>query len=74
MLRRDPRESFEVAASPGLNEATEKGALLQAKIFGSVTKGASAPKRKRLPDDEEVKAKKLRMAAGEGVGLGIYGA
>ncbi|KFY45611.1 hypothetical protein V494_00865 [Pseudogymnoascus sp. VKM F-4513 (FW-928)] len=74
MLRRDPRESFEVAASPGLNEATEKGALLQAKIFGSVTKGASVPKRKRLPDDEEVKAKKLRMAAGEGVGLGIYGA
>lgn len=74
MLRRDPRESFEVAASPGLNEATEKGALLQAKIFGSVTKGATAPKRKRLPDDEEVRAKKLRMAAGEGVGLGIYGA
>lgn len=57
-----------------MNEATEKGALLQAKIFGSVTKGVSAPKRKRLPDDEEVKAKKLRMAAGEGVGLGIYGA
>ncbi|KFY28027.1 hypothetical protein V493_03161 [Pseudogymnoascus sp. VKM F-4281 (FW-2241)] len=74
MLRRDPRESFEVAASPGLNEATEKGALLQAKIFGSVTKGATAPKRKRLPDDEEVRAKKLRMAAEEGVGLGIYGA
>jgi acetyl-CoA acyltransferase 1 len=73
MLRRDPRESFEVAVSPGLGEATEKGALLQAKIFGSVTKGASAPKRKRLPDDEEVRAKKLRMAAGEGVGLGIYG-
>lgn len=75
MLRRDPRESFEVAASQGsqgLGEATEKGQLLQSKIFGSVTKSAGAPKRKKLPDDEEVRAKKLRMAAGEGVGLGIY--
>jgi hypothetical protein len=80
MLRRDPRESFEVAGSPEAGaEAAEKGKLLQARIFGSVTKAglggvAEKAKRKRLPSEEEIRAKKLRMAAGEGVGLGIYGA
>jgi hypothetical protein len=53
--------------------------LLQARIFGSVTKVGlggmgEKGKRKRLPSEEEIRAKKLRMAAPEGVGLGIYGA
>ena len=80
MLRRDPRESFEVARSPEPGaEAAEKGKLLQARIFGNVTKAGlggveEKGKRKRLPSEEEIRAKKLRMAAGEGVGLGIYGA
>jgi hypothetical protein len=73
MLRIDPRESFEVAASR-TNTPTptgEKSSLLQSKIFGSVTKGTTE-KRKR-GDDEVVagySAKKLR-AGPEGIGLGI---
>ena len=73
MLRIDPRESFEVAASRTTTPTpnTDKSNLHQAKIFGSVSK-PTAEKRKRLPDsyDDEYAAKKVRAAV-EGVGLGI---
>jgi len=73
MLRTDPRESFEVAASrtttpnPG-----DKASVHQAKIFGSVTKGVME-KRKR---DEEFltdhsPAKKIRALEGVGLGIGF---
>ena len=115
MLRRDPRESFEIADSPRTQQSsyappsqprpqimeykagssnvrahpplsaagsvTEKGRVLQAKIFGSVTKPGLAvegvEKRKRLPSgpgglsEEEVKAKRLRGQAMQGLGLGL---
>lgn len=73
MLRIDPRESFEVAASrthtPTPN--SEKSTLLQTKIFGTITK-STADKRKRGNDEVlvEYSAKKLR-AGPEGIGLGI---
>jgi acetyl-CoA acyltransferase 1 len=73
MLRIDPRESFEVAASTTSTPtpSAERNNLHQSKIFGSVSKPA-AEKRKRLPDsyDEEYAAKKVRAAV-EGIGLGI---
>lgn len=73
MLRIDPRESFEVAASR-TNTPTptaEKSNLLQSKIFGSITKGATE-KRKRGDDEvvAEYSTKKLRVGP-EGIGLGI---
>lgn len=70
MLRIDPHESFEVAASR-TNTPTptaEKSNLLQSKIFGSVTKHAE--KRKRGEEDISSSAKKLRVGH-EGIGLGI---
>jgi hypothetical protein len=74
MLRIDPRESFEVAASRTTTPTpnAEKNNLHQSKIFGSVSKPA-AEKRKRLPhtyDEEYATAKKVRAVV-EGVGLGI---
>ncbi|GJD01381.1 FAD-dependent oxidoreductase-like enzyme [Colletotrichum higginsianum] len=49
MLRRDPRESFEVASSVGSRDGTpapaEKSARLQAKLFSGITK-SGADKRK----------------------------
>lgn len=60
MLRADPRESFEVAASRTGTPGLEK--LQQAKIFGTVTK------RKLDVEGGEQPVKKIR---GEGVGLGI---
>lgn len=109
MLRRDPRESFEIAGSPHTQQrayqpasqppmqtaeyragssnvrahlpisqagsVTEKGRVLQAKIFGSVTKPGMATeggeKRKRLPSEDEIRAKRLRAKASEGLGLGL---
>ncbi|KAK1996645.1 hypothetical protein LX36DRAFT_107464 [Colletotrichum falcatum] len=45
MLRRDPRESFEVASSVGSRDGTpapaEKSARLQAKLFSGITKSGS---------------------------------
>lgn len=70
MLRRGPRESFDGAGAP---EAGERGGLVQARIVGAVTKGEPL-KRKRLPDHAEVRARKMRGASVDGVGLGIYGA
>ncbi|KAG0649911.1 hypothetical protein D0Z07_3694 [Hyphodiscus hymeniophilus] len=74
MLRIDPRESFEVAASRTTTPTpnAEKNNLHQAKIFGSVSK-PTVEKRKRLPDpyEEEYAAAKKVRAAVEGVGLGI---
>ncbi|KAH9886589.1 Thiolase, N-terminal domain-containing protein [Xylariomycetidae sp. FL2044] len=51
MLRRDPRESFEVASSVGSRDGTpapaEKTAKLQSKLYGGLNKaGLSAEKRK----------------------------
>ena len=109
MLRRDPRENFEIAESPrtqasasqGLSQpwqqtemyrgslgsnvrahpplsaagsVTEKGRALQAKIFGSVSKpgmDGGGEKRKRLPTEEEIRVKRLRGKAREGLGLGL---
>lgn len=114
MLRRDPRESFEIVDSPRTQQSsygppsqpqpqtmeykagssnvrahpplsaagsvTEKGRVLQAKIFGSVTKPGGVDggeKRKRLPSgpgvlsEEEAKAKRLRGQAKQGLGLGL---
>ncbi|CAG8972809.1 hypothetical protein HYALB_00007734 [Hymenoscyphus albidus] len=66
MLRRDPRESFEVAAS----RATTP--VVQAKIYGTITK-SSVDKRKRLPDGSESShaVKKHRAATGVGLGIGF---
>jgi acetyl-CoA acyltransferase 1 len=71
MLRRDPRESHEVRGSPAPSTAvaTETSGLLQAKIFGPITK-SGVEKRKRVDDSIEFEAKKMRTGDG-GVGLGI---
>lgn len=73
MLRRDPRESFEVAASRTNTPTpiTDKSSLLQSKIFGTVTKGPTE-KRKRGDDDmvNDYSPKKFRTGP-EGIGLGI---
>ncbi len=51
MLRRDPRESFEVASSIGSRDNTpapvEKSAKLQAKLFAGLNKGGVVPSEKR---------------------------
>jgi len=77
MLRRDPRESFEVVGTPSLantltaSEVGAKSNLLQAKIFGTVTK-PGVEKRKRGSDADINSPQKTRKL-GEGVGLGIGG-
>jgi uncharacterized protein (DUF2384 family) len=65
MLRLDPRESFEVAASRGASRtSTPAGEKYQSKIVGAVSK------RKRDEDSYgDTAAKKLRVA--EAIGLGI---
>ncbi|KAN0117640.1 hypothetical protein V8E51_003617 [Hyaloscypha variabilis] len=63
MLRADPRESFEVAASRSATPTVLDKNLQQAKIFGGVTK------RKLEEDGLSPIAKKVRT--GEGIGLGI---
>lgn len=68
--------SSNMRAHPPLSQAgsvTEKGRVLQAKIFGSVTKPGmeGGEKRKRLPSEEEIRAKRLRAKATEGLGLGL---
>jgi hypothetical protein len=63
MLRADPRESFEVAASRSATPTVVDKNLQQAKLFGGVTK------RKLEEDGVSPIAKKLRT--GEGIGLGI---
>lgn len=63
MLRADPRESFEVAASRSATPTVVDKNLQQSKIFGGVTK-------RKLEDDVlSPIAKKVRT--GEGIGLGI---
>lgn len=73
MLRVDPRESFEVAASRTTTPTpnADKNTLHQSKIFGAVSKPA-AEKRKRVDEGygDEYAAKKIRAGA-EGVGLGL---
>lgn len=74
MLRADPRESFEVAASRTATPTPggDKSSLQQAKIYGSVTK--SATEKRKWADEEyitEHSPKKLRAVAGDAIGLGI---
>jgi acetyl-CoA acyltransferase 1 len=72
MLRIDPGESMEVVGSPAEPTlAAETSGLLQAKIFGSVTK-SGVEKRKRVDDSAEFEAKRMRTTDG-GIGLGIGG-
>jgi hypothetical protein len=72
MLRIDPGESMEVVGSPAEPTlAAETSGLLQAKIFGSVTK-SGVEKRKRVDDSAEFEAKRMRTNDG-GIGLGIGG-
>jgi hypothetical protein len=63
MLRADPRESFEVAASRSVTPTVVDKTLQQSKIFGVITK------RKLEEDVLSPAAKKMRT--GEGIGLGI---
>ncbi|KAK8022924.1 hypothetical protein PG991_006805 [Apiospora marii] len=83
MLRRDPRESFEVASSTGSRDGTpvptEKSAKLQAKLYAGVNKPGVSEKRKfsGVPDADESRRdvftsppKKSRLAGGK-IGLGI---
>lgn len=76
MLRRDPRESFKVVGTPPrastpTSEVGAKSNLLQAKIFGTVTK-PGVEKRKGSHDAGSRGPQKVRRL-GEGVGLGIGG-
>jgi hypothetical protein len=70
MLRADPRESFEVAASRTStpNPVAEKSGLLQSKIFGTVTKPVEKRKRE---ESYGVDYSNKKVRAGEGIGLGI---
>ncbi|KAK7942611.1 uncharacterized protein PG986_011724 [Apiospora aurea] len=83
MLRRDPRESFEVASSVGSREITpapaERSAKLQAKLYAGVNKPGISEKRKftAAADVDESRRdvftsppKKSRLAGGK-IGLGI---
>jgi len=83
MLRRDPRESFEVASSVGSRDdtpaPTEKSAKLQAKLYAGVNKPGVSEKRKfaGVHDADESRRdvftsppKKSRLAGGK-IGLGI---
>lgn len=69
MLRRDPRQSFEVLGSPTPLGVVDKSGLLQSKLFGNVTKPGHE-KRKRAKDDGQQGGKRSRV---EGIGLGIGG-
>ncbi|KAK5633311.1 hypothetical protein RRF57_009025 [Xylaria bambusicola] len=85
MLRRDPRESFEVASSVGSRDATpvpaEKTQKLQTKLYAPLHKaGLNTEKRKfsggSNPDEVRLEAvtsptKKLRYGADGPIGLGI---
>ncbi|KAK8014009.1 hypothetical protein PG990_007305 [Apiospora arundinis] len=83
MLRRDPRESFEVASSVGSRDLTpppaEKSAKLQAKLYAGVHKPGISEKRKfaGVSDVDDSRRdvftsppKKSRLAGGK-IGLGI---
>ncbi|KAI1099785.1 hypothetical protein F4804DRAFT_320830 [Jackrogersella minutella] len=54
MLRRDPRESFEVASSVGSRDGTpapaEKSAKLQSKLFAGLNKAGLASEKRKLND------------------------
>lgn len=81
MLRADPRESFDVAASRTHTPTpiTEKSSLLQAKILGPVTKlpSAASDKRKResdvFPLEYAAAAKKVRADTSPGLRLAYTG-
>ncbi|KAJ3577406.1 hypothetical protein NPX13_g3167 [Xylaria arbuscula] len=85
MLRRDPRESFEVASSVGSRDATpipaEKTQKLQTKLYAPLHKagmntekrkfsGSSNPEELR-PEAVTSPTKKLRYGADGPIGLGI---
>jgi hypothetical protein len=65
MLRADPRESFEVAASRSATPTPVDKSLQQAKIFGTVTK------RKLEEDVLSPTPKKIRTSEGIGLGIGF---
>ncbi|KAI2617874.1 hypothetical protein GGR54DRAFT_607251 [Hypoxylon sp. NC1633] len=82
MLRRDPRESFEVASSVGSRDGTpapaEKTAKLQSKLFAGLNKAGLAAEKRKFSSGAESPTKKLRYGGGtetsSRVGLGIrYG-
>jgi hypothetical protein len=70
MLRRDPRESFEVAASrtstptPGVAKSFH-----QAKIYGTVTKPVVEKRKRSNEEYDYAAAKKLRAQAAVGLGI-----
>jgi acetyl-CoA acyltransferase 1 len=72
MLRIDPRESFEVAASPTTTPtpATEQSGLLQSKIFGAVSKPTIEKRKNSEGYDSDHLLKKPRTGE-ELIGLGI---
>jgi hypothetical protein len=73
MLRVNPRESMEVRGSPvPTNIMPETSGVLQAKIFGSVSK-PGVDKRKRIDDSNTFATKKTRTDEAGIVGLGIGG-
>jgi hypothetical protein len=63
MLRADPRESFEVAASRSATPTVVDKNLQQSKIFGGVTK--------RKLEDDLLSPITKKVRTGEGIGLGI---
>jgi len=74
MLRKDPRESFEVASSRATTptQVAEKSGLLQSKLLGMVVTKPTSEKRKRSEDSyaADYSSKKPR-AERKAIGLGI---
>ncbi|TVY86019.1 hypothetical protein LAWI1_G008727, partial [Lachnellula willkommii] len=72
MLRLDPRESFEVAASRTTTPIpTGDKSLQQSKIFGGLTKPVVEKRKRKEEYSREYSAKKVRSNASGGIGLGI---
>ncbi|KAI1499215.1 Thiolase, N-terminal domain-containing protein [Biscogniauxia marginata] len=62
MLRRDPRESFEVASSVGSRDGTpapaEKTAKLQSKLYANLNKSGLAPEKRKFNGSVEAEARR----------------
>ncbi|KAK3381932.1 Thiolase, N-terminal domain-containing protein [Podospora didyma] len=74
MLRRDPRESFEVASSVGNSRdvtpaPAEKSAKLQAKLYGGLNKSGLATAEKRKFSGEELTSPAAKMPRLQGVAV-----
>ncbi|KAI5856168.1 Thiolase, N-terminal domain-containing protein [Durotheca rogersii] len=81
MLRRDPRESFDVASSVGSRDATpapaEKTAKLQSKLFAGLNKVGLVSEKRKFSDGSDSRhesvaspPKKMRYGPGGGEGNG----